>query len=164
MDLQLLDATADDRAGKRVVTMEMSSRGCQLTATLGRTGDLIECLSMSITCEQGVPPSARRLPSDTTLIRLLRERPEYLAHLWEVTLHSDSISDQSVLEETVRSQLVEVGRIVTEGGRHRPDLVIEARRLIDAGITSTVIVQQLMAQGVSDSTAWRILRRARKSD
>jgi len=164
VDLQLLDATASTRDGRRVVTMEMTFRGCQLTATLGRIEDVIASLSISITSEEGVPPSARRLPSDTTLIRVLRDKPEYLAYLWEVTLHSESISDQSALEEAVRSQLATVGRIVTKGGRHRPDLILEARRLIEAGVKPTVIAQRLMAHGVSDSTAWRILRRARESD
>lgn len=85
-----------------------------------------------------------------------------LAFLLEHTFQVDAISDQSVLEEAMEAALPaftdDVGR---RPHARRPELVPLAEQLLADGRVTHEVVAALIGQGVSEATAYRMIKRAR---
>jgi hypothetical protein len=150
--------------GSRNVRLVWTSDGVRCSAEIARVGDVPKMVSYTVACEHGIPVDGRQMPTEAAVIGAIRDLGEsavpYLAYVMEASIHGEGTL-ASITEERIRAGLQNFQRdLFRRPHSRRPELVGEARRLLNNGARTTDVVNALVSQGVSPATAYRYVQRA----
>ena len=152
-------------AGRRVIRVRWLEEQTILEAFLARVGDIVKLVSFSMRNADGLPTGQRSVPTEAHVLALVRDQGRdgwgYWPFLMGETLHYEG----ALSELTDDKMHTILGAYQKEHFKkphsRRPELIDVARQLLQKGVRSQDVLNTLRGFGISESTAWRYMKRAR---
>jgi len=164
----LAEVTPAKRDGQRVLVVRWSEGNATISAELARVGDIPVLVRVTVDNPRDLPWDSRTVPTEARVLGMVQEQgtegwQSFLYLMDESIFHEGTLSE--INEEVIRGQVHAYQRkLFRKPHSRRPELIELAGQLDLKGTRTQDIVNELTMRGVSESTAFRYLRRARTAD